>query len=110
MPSRNYELAFIISPEVSDSDTQGIVERVSQLVSTAGGEVTAVEPWGRRRLAYRISSFHEGSYILMKLRMEPTATAGLERNLALLEEVIRHLLVRLEGEESVNSVTKGERG
>ena len=100
---RDYELMFIVSPEVVENDLSGVVERVSQMVSTAGGEVTGAQPWGRRRLTYPIRHFREGWYVLMRLRLDPKAMALLERSLALTEEVIRHLLVRLEIKEKVSS-------
>lgn len=92
---RDYELVFIISPNVSEEDTNAMIDRVKQFIASAGGEVAKVEPWGHRRLAYPISDFREGFYVVVHFRMDPKATTEFERNLKLTEEIIRYLLVRL---------------
>ena len=99
---RDYELMFIISPEVVENDLSGVIERVSQSVNRAGGEVAGAQPWGRRRLTYPIRHFREGSYVLMRLKLDPKQMTPLERSLALTEEVIRHLLVRLDVKEKLS--------
>ncbi|MCL5264854.1 MAG: 30S ribosomal protein S6 [Chloroflexi bacterium] len=92
---RDYELVVIINPQVGDEDVDGVVQKVSQLITSNGGEITEVNPWGRRRLAYPINSFREGYYVVTKLRMRPAATAEVERSLKLTEEIIRYLLVKI---------------
>ena len=92
---RDYELVFIIKPDVGDENTEGVIERVKQYIANANGEITKVEPWGLRKLAYPISDFREGYYVVMQFRMDPKATAELERSIRLTEDIIRHLLVRL---------------
>ncbi|MCL5074585.1 MAG: 30S ribosomal protein S6 [Chloroflexi bacterium] len=93
---RDYELMFIISPEVADDNIDNVIERVSHLVTNGGGEVAKVDPWGRRKLAYPIDGFREGSYVLLQFQAEPEAIKDLERNLLLSEDILRHLLVRHE--------------
>lgn len=92
---RDYELMFIISPTVSEEDTGGVSDRVQGFITNAGGEVSRVEPMGLRRLAYPIRDFREGYYVVVHFRMDPKATAELERNLKLTEDIVRYLLVRL---------------
>lgn len=92
---RDYELVIIISPQVGDEDIENVVKKLSQLVTNAGGEVTEVKPWGRRRLAYPINRFREGFYVATKLRLNPGSASELERNLRLTEEIIRYLLVKI---------------
>jgi small subunit ribosomal protein S6 len=93
---RSYELAFIIHPQADEAGIAAVEARVSQLVAAAGGEVTSVNRWGRRRLAYPIRKQREGIYVLMQLQLQPQSLAGLERGLKLTEEVIRYLLVKPE--------------
>lgn len=93
---RDYELVMIVSPEVPDESVSATVERVQAFVSEQGGEVKEVTPWGRRRLAYQISHFREGSYVVAQLSLDPTRVGALEDNLKLSEDVIRHLVVKLE--------------
>ena len=62
--------------------------------------MTEVNRWGRRKLAYPISRYTEGDYVLTQFKLDPTQVADLEANLELTEEVIRHLVVRMEEGES----------
>ena len=93
---RNYELAFIIRPTVAEEGVTGVVEQVTQFVKTANGEVTSVDVWGRRALAYAIDNHREGTYVLLHANMPPAGLTELERNLKLSEEIIRYLLVKVE--------------
>jgi small subunit ribosomal protein S6 len=94
---RRYELVVIISPQVADDEVPEAVERlVRRPVEGQGGEVGEVNQWGRRKLAYPIEKHLEGSYVLTEFRLDPQRTKELERGLHISEEVIRHLLVRLD--------------
>jgi small subunit ribosomal protein S6 len=93
---RSYELVFIVDPELEGDDLAAVVEQVTSLVERNSGEVARVESWGLRRLAYPIRKQWEGQYVLMQLELEPQGVAGLERDLGLVEPVMRHLVVRLE--------------
>lgn len=93
---RDYELTFIVSPTGEEERVQEVIGRVKRLVSSVEGEVGAVQPWGRRRLAYPIQRHRDGYYVTMRLRCRPQATAEIERGLRLTEEILRHLLVRAE--------------
>lgn len=91
----NYELVFIISPEVTDEEVPNTVEKVKEFVSRIGGSITEVNQWGRRKMAYSIKRFTEGIYILAKLEMEPSSAKDLEANLWRSDDILRHLLIRL---------------
>ena len=93
---RSYELVFIVHPEIEGDDLAAAVETVKGLVERNGGEVTELTLWGLRRLAFPIQDQWEGQYVLMQLDLEPQSVAELERVLGLNEQVIRHLLVRVE--------------
>ena len=93
---RDYELVMVISPEVADEAVPGTVERVQQFIQGQGGEIKRTDNWGRRRLAYPIRRYHEGYYVLTEFAVEPQAIRSLESNLTLAEDVIRHLVVKLE--------------
>ena len=92
---RDYELLLIISPEVTDEELEGRVERVSQTITERGGEISSAEPWGKRKLAYPIGRFIEGHYVLIKFRFEPALCRDFEANLRISEEILRHLLINL---------------
>jgi small subunit ribosomal protein S6 len=93
---RDYELVIIVSPEVADEAVPATVERVQEFISEQGGQVRDVNAWGRRRLAYPINGFREGSYVVAQLGLDPQLVRALEENLKLSEDVIRHLVVKLE--------------
>lgn len=90
----NYELMFIVKPDVSDDSFNATLSKVNQLVADNGGEVGKAEPWGRRKLAYPIKNIREGQYALMQFKMTPDKTAILEQGLKLNEDIIRYLLVK----------------
>lgn len=91
----NYEVVYIISPEVTDEDVPNTIDKISELVSKSGGNVTEVSQWGRRKLAYPIKRFTEGNYVLAQLELKPSLTKELEANLRLSNDVLRHLLIKL---------------
>jgi len=92
---RDYELVLIVSPEVGEEKFEAIVDNVSQFITGKGGAISDVERWGKRKLAYPIRRFMEGSYVLTRFRLKPALSQELEANLQISEEVLRHLLVRL---------------
>ena len=94
---RRYELVVIVSPDVAEDDVPDAVDRlVRQPVESGGGELQETDHWGRRKLAYPIQRYQEGNYVLTQLNMDPQKTGELERGLQISEEVLRHLLIRLD--------------
>ena len=93
---RDYELVVIISPEVANEAADSIMDGVSRFITDNGGTVSAVEPWGKKKLAYPIKHFLEGSYVLSRFKMQPKFSKQLEASLQISEDVLRHLLVNLE--------------
>ncbi len=93
---RDYEMIFIVHPEVDREGLSGVIEEVKGLIEASGGTVRKAEPWGLRRLAYPIQKVREGHYVYMEIGLEPDGVAKVERGLKLKEQVIRHLIVRIE--------------
>lgn len=93
---RSYELIFIVRPEIEGDDLTAVVEAVKSLIERGEGEITKVEPWGLRRLAYPIQDQSEGQYVLMQFNVEPQFISELEHDLGLNEQIMRHLIVRME--------------
>ena len=91
---RDYELAFIVEPNLADEGVTEVVDKVSRYVKAVDGEVASIDVWGRRTLAYPIDKYREGTYVLLLTKMSPSSLAELERNLKLSEEIIRYLLVK----------------
>ena len=93
---RDYELVVIINPEVADDGIDSIVGNISRLITQNGGTVDEPDRWGKRKLAYPIKHFLEGNYVLVRCKMKPSSGKELEASLRISEEVLRHLLVRLD--------------
>ena len=94
---RYYELMLVVSPQVDDEGMTATLDRVNRYVSDHGGSVVRQEQWGRlRRLAYPIRNYTEGNYVLTHLEMDPQDTRELEASLHLTEDVLRHLLIRID--------------
>ena len=93
---RRYELMLVIRPDVADDKSQALVDRTTRQIVTAGGQIVKVAPWGRRRLAYAIDRHREGSYQIILFEAPPDAIAELEHTLLITEEVLRHLVTRVE--------------
>jgi len=91
----SYELVYIVSPEVTDEALQNVLNKVSEFVTKIGGSVSEVTQWGRKRLAYPIQKFGEGNYVIARIEVKTAATKDIEASLKLSNEVIRHLLIRL---------------
>ena len=92
---RDYELVLVISPEIVNEALDTTIDNVSQFITGKGGIISEVGQWGKRKLAYPIRHFVEGSYVLIQLKLKPTLTKELEAKLGISEEVLRHLLVRV---------------
>ncbi len=92
---RDYELVLVIRPEVEEAEFEATIDNVSRFIIGKGGIISDVERRGKRRLAYPIRHFVEGSYVLFRLKLKPAFNKELETSLKISEEVLRHLLVKL---------------
>jgi len=91
---RRYELMLVLRPDVADDKTQAVIDRTTRSITGSGGQIVKVAPWGRRRLAYPIERYREGSYHIVLFDAPSDAIAELERGLLITEEVLRHLVTR----------------
>jgi len=93
---RRYELMLVLRPDVPDDKAQAVIDRTTRQLVAGGGQIIKVAPWGRRRLAYQIDRYREGSYHIVLFEAPPEAIVEMERILLITEEVIRHLVTRVE--------------
>ena len=93
----DYELVMVISSEVAEEKFEATIDNISRFITGRGGTITEVERWGKRKLAYPIRRFVEGYYVLIRFKLGPAFGKELEANLKISEEVLRHLLIRLNG-------------
>lgn len=90
-----YELVYIIAPDVDEEGRKALNERVNDLIVRDGGEVTKVEDWGKRRLAYAIDYKTEGWYVLVNFNGNSEMPREIERNLGIIDQVIRYQVIRV---------------
>jgi small subunit ribosomal protein S6 len=105
---RRYELMLVLRPDAPDEQVQAVLDRVTRGIAAGDGQIVKVSPWGRRRLAYAIGPHHEGSYFIIQFDAPPPAVLELERGLNISEEVMRHLVTRVEKPQSRRATTETE--
>ncbi|MGI6587974.1 MAG: 30S ribosomal protein S6 [Peptococcia bacterium] len=91
---RNYEMVYIIKPDLEEEQVNEVVEKFSALISKDGGEVVTVDNWGKRRLAYEIKDFREGNYFLVTFKGSPATARELDRVLKITDEILRFMILR----------------
>ncbi len=91
---KNYELALVFIPTLSEEDKLANLEKVKELIVRFGGEITAIDDWGKRKLAYEINKTKEGFYYFVQFNAETSAPAEIESRLRITETVLRYLIVR----------------
>ncbi len=95
-PSRQYELVYIVAPTATDQEVADVHAQVEGIVGRFGGTVTRWENWGRRKLAYEIQHHKEGVYVLELVKGPGEMVRELDRRLRVTDQVIRHLIVRVD--------------
>jgi small subunit ribosomal protein S6 len=90
---RDYELMYIVRPDVDEDGLRVAVDSVKTLIEGQGGEVTKTTMWGKRRLAYEVKHLRDGHYVIVEARLEGAKVAAVERALRIHDSVFRHLLV-----------------
>jgi small subunit ribosomal protein S6 len=91
---REYEVMLILEPDADESVVGSVTDRITGVVSGAGGSVVKADRWGKRRLAYEIDKRTEGYYLVVQFTADPSAVSELERVLALADGVVRAKVVR----------------
>jgi small subunit ribosomal protein S6 len=93
---RIYEELFIVRPDATDEELDPVIEQLKGVVTHAGGTVDKAEKWGIRKLAYRVSKFVEGQYILLQFTAKADTVKELERRLRVNDLVVKFLTVRID--------------
>lgn len=97
-PPRLYEAIYILRPDVSRDAAEKVSARVQEVVQKGNGQLTRVEHWGRRLLAYEVEHNKRGVYVYVNYLGDGALVAELERNFRMLDEVMRFQTVRVPGE------------
>lgn len=89
-----YELAVVVSAKIEDDARAEVIEKVKALVTRFGGNVTDVDEWGKKRLAYEIQKMKEGFYYFVHFESDSVCPNEVENHIRIMEPVIRYLCVR----------------
>ena len=106
---RDYELVMILSPEATEAEAAETVSRITSLISDGGGSVSDQDNWGIRRLAYPIQRFIEGNYFVTRCKMDAQAAVELDTTLNTSQDVLRHLVFRLDQSDIAAMEKQAER-
>ena len=89
-----YELAVVVSAKIEDEERAAVIEKVKALIERFGGNVTNIDEWGKKRLAYEVQKMKEAFYYFIQFESEATAPAEIENRVRIMDNVIRFLCVR----------------
>ncbi len=89
-----YELCLVLNAKIEDDERAALVEKAKDYISRAGGTVTNVDEWGKKRLAYEIQKMREGYYYFIAFDGNADSPAQLEENVRIMDNVLRFLCVR----------------
>ena len=109
MSVRQYDLVYILPPDTTEQQTTEMHDQIAGIVSRLSGTIEKTENWGRRKLAYEIAGHREGVYVLEVINGPGAMTAELDRRLRVFDNVIRHMVVRVDEEIRVADRTRDAR-
>ena len=90
-----YESVIIINPNVDEEGLKAFETKFTGLINE-NGKVESVENMGKKKLAYEIKKFTEGTYMLFNFEAKPDSITELERVYRITDEVIKFIVVRKE--------------
>lgn len=96
MTMNKYELALVINAKIEDDARTDAIEKIKALIEKFGGEITNVDEWGKKKLAYEIQKMREGFYYFIQFDANADVPAQLEENVRIMDNVLRFLCVRQE--------------
>ena len=91
---KQYELALVVNAKIEDDARAAVVEKAKEYITRAGGTVTEVEDWGKKKLAYEIQKMNEGFYYFIQFDAEPDVPAEVEADVRIMDNVLRFLCVK----------------
>jgi small subunit ribosomal protein S6 len=107
--ARQYELVYIVTPEASDQEVADLHTQIEQIVQRFNGTFDKTENWGRKKLAYEIGHHREGTYVVETITGSGELMKEIDRRLRVIDQVIRHLVVRVDEELRVAERTRSAR-
>ena len=94
MTMNKYELALVINAKIEDDARTDAIEMIKALIEKFGGEITNVDEWGKKKLAYEIQKMREGYYYFIQFDASAECPAEIERRVRIMEPVMRYLCVK----------------
>ena len=91
-----YELAVVVSAKIEDDERAQVIEKVKALIERFGGQISDVDEWGKKRLAYEVQKMREGFYYFIQFEADATCPAEVERHVRIMDNVMRYLVVKKE--------------
>ena len=109
MADRQYELVYILPPDSTEEQVAELHTQIEGIVTKASGQIEKTENWGRRKLAYEIAHHKEGVYALEVINGSGELMKELDRRLRVMDQVVRHMIVRVDEEKKVVDRTRTKR-
>lgn len=94
--TRNYETTFVMVPDIEEEDRENIINRAESIIRDHNGEINEEDEWGSKQLAYEINDYKTGYYTVIDFDAETTVVQELERQLNIMPNVLRHLVIKKE--------------
>ena len=91
-----YELAVVVNAKIEDEERAQVIEKVKEMITRFGGNVTDVDEWGKRRLAYEIQKMKEAYYYFVHFEADATVPGEIEQRVRIMDNVLRYLCVKQE--------------
>jgi small subunit ribosomal protein S6 len=103
--AREYETIYILRPDTSKEAQERVAARMSEVLTRENGRLTSIENWGRRALAYPVAKQKRGVYVYLRYLGAGGLVSELERNLRVLDEVVKFQTLQLRNEVDLATVT-----
>ena len=91
-----YELAVVVNAKIEDEERAQVIEKVKDMITRFGGNVTDVDEWGKKRLAYEIQKMKEAYYYFVHFEADATVPGEIEQRIRIMDNVLRYLCVKQE--------------
>ena len=106
---RQYELVYILPPDTTEQQVADVHDQLAAVVSRMNGAIEKTENWGRKKLAYEIAHHKEGVYVVDVINGGGELMKEVDRRLRVMDQVIRHMIVRVDQEKKVVERTRSKR-
>ena len=93
---KKYELCVVVTTKIEDEERAAVIEKVKALIARFGGNVTNVDEWGKRKLAYEIQKMKEAYYYFIQFESDANCPNEVEENVRIMENVVRYLCTKVE--------------